>query len=47
MKYVLTIAIVLGVLTVGAVLYEWSGIYNIAATEPHWNITSSFIETLQ
>jgi len=47
MKYLLTIAIVLAVFTVGAVLYVWSGIYNIAATEPHWSFTSSFIETLR
>jgi mono/diheme cytochrome c family protein len=47
MKYVLTIIILLVVLGVGALLYAWSGIYSIAATEPHWAITSSFIDTLR
>ena len=47
MKYVLTIAIVFAVLIVGALLYVWSGSYNIAATVPHWSITSSLIDTLK
>lgn len=47
MKYVLTIAMVLAVLIVGALLYVWLGIYNVAATEPHWSITSSLIDTLK
>ena len=47
MRYVLTIVIVLAVLIVGAVLYVWSGSYNIAATEPHWSITLSLIDTLK
>ena len=38
MKYLLTIVIVLAVLIVGALLYVWSGSYNIAATEPHWGL---------
>jgi len=46
MKYVLTIVIVLVVLAAGALLLAWSGAYNIAATEPHWPITESFIELL-
>ena len=47
MKYLLTIVIVLAVLIVGALLYVWSGSYNIAATEPHWSITSSLIDALK
>jgi hypothetical protein len=47
MKYVLTVVIVLAVLLIGAVLFAWSGIYNIAATDPHWGITLSFIELLK
>ncbi len=47
MKYVLTVVIVLAILVVGAFLFAWSGIYNIAATEPHWDITLSFIEMLR
>lgn len=47
MKYTLTIIITLAVLGVGALLFAWSGMYNIAATEPHWPITSSFIEILR
>lgn len=31
----------------GAFLFAWSGIYNIAATAPHWDITLSFIEMLR
>jgi len=47
MKYVLTVVIVLAVWAVGAFLFAWSGIYNIAATKPHWNITLSFIQMLR
>ena len=47
MRYVITIAVFLGVLIVGAALYVWFGVYNIAATEPHWSITSSLIEAVR
>jgi hypothetical protein len=47
MRYLVTIAIVLAALALVAVLYVWLGIYNVAATEPHWDITLSFIETLR
>jgi mono/diheme cytochrome c family protein len=47
MKYVLAILVVALVLGIGALLYTWSGIYDVAATEPHWDITSSFLETLR
>ena len=47
MKYVLGIVITLAFLGVGTLLFAWSGFYNIAATEPHWGITKSFIEALR
>jgi hypothetical protein len=46
-KYLLTVVIVLAVLILGALLYVWSGSYDIAATEPHWSITLSLIDTLK
>jgi len=47
MKYLLTIAIAVVVVGVGALLYAWSGSYNIAATEPHWKVTTSLIDMLR
>jgi mono/diheme cytochrome c family protein len=47
MKYLLTAGIVLACLVVGAIIFAWFGIYNIAATEPHWGITSSLIGMLR
>lgn len=47
MKYVWTVIIVLVALGLGAVLYAWSGWYNIAATQPHWAGTSAFIQLLR
>ncbi|MCF8039088.1 MAG: cytochrome c [Desulfohalobiaceae bacterium] len=47
MKYLVTILIVLAVLIAGAFLYAWSGLYNMAASKPHWNLTSSFIEMVR
>jgi len=44
MKYALTVIITLAVVGVGALLFAWSGSYNIAAIKPHWGITLSFIE---
>ena len=47
MKFLLTAGIVLVCLGLGEVIFAWFGIYNIAATEPHWGITSSFIGILR
>lgn len=47
MKYVLTVIIVLVALAAGGLLFAWSGVYNIAATKPHWPLTKSFIELLR
>jgi hypothetical protein len=47
MRYILAAFLMLIVLLVGVVLYAWSGLYNIAATKPHWAITSTFIEILR
>ncbi len=39
---------ILGMLAiVGVGLFAWSGIYNIAATEPHWMITSEVLEVVR
>ena len=47
MKYGLTVIITLTVFVLAAIGYVWSGVYNIAATEPHWNITTTMIDTLR
>ena len=47
MKYALTVAVVLATLGLGAMLFAWSGAYNIAATEPHWGITQLFVQILR
>ena len=47
MKYGLTVVIALAVLALAAFLIAWSGVYNIAATKPHWDITLSFIRMLR
>ena len=44
MKGVLPIvAAVIGVQAAGALLFAWSGLYNIAASSPHWPITAWFL----
>jgi len=47
MKYFWTIVIVLVVLGLGAIIYAWTGAYNIGATVPHWDVTLSFIELVK
>ena len=47
MKYLLTIIGFIVVLGLGGMLFAWSGIYDIAATEPHWDVTASLIGTLR
>lgn len=47
MKYLLTLIIFIIVLGLGGMLFAWSGFYNIAATEPHWDLTVSFIQVLR
>ena len=47
MRYVLTIVIVLVLLVAGVLFYAWTGSYNIAATDRHRAVTSSFIEMLR
>jgi hypothetical protein len=42
-----TFLIALGTVAViiaGAAVFVWSGIYNMAATEPHWDITYNILE---
>lgn len=47
MKYLVAVGVLLAGLGLGAVIFAWSGIYNIAATEPHWRLTSAFIGMLR
>jgi len=47
LKYLLTIIGFIVVLGLGGMLFAWSGIYDIAATEPHWDVTASLINTLR
>ena len=47
MKYILSIIIALAILAGAAFYYARSGMYNIAATEPHWGVTLSFIRMLR
>jgi len=35
---------IITVLLVGILLFVWSGLFNIAANEKHWDITTSFLE---
>lgn len=47
MKHIWTAVIILAVMVVGALVFAWSGSYDIAATSPHWKITSLFIGMLR
>lgn len=47
MKTILTFIIFLICSGLAALIYAWSGVYNIAATKPHWEITLYFVETLR
>lgn len=47
MRYLLTACIVLALLVLGGFLFAISGSYDIAATTPHWGITSSFINMMR
>lgn len=47
MKIVLAILIALAVVAVASAAVVYSGTYNIAADEPHWNVTSGIIETMR
>jgi mono/diheme cytochrome c family protein len=44
MKVFLTIVIVLVCLLVGGGVFVWSGVYNVAAVAPHWNVTLWVLE---
>lgn len=43
MKIFMTIVIVIFCLAFGVAVFTWSGIYNVAATEPHWSVTAWFL----
>ncbi|MDX9819732.1 MAG: cytochrome c [Desulfococcus multivorans] len=47
MKQLLSILIAAAIAGAGALLYAWSGVYDIAATTPHWALTTSFIDMLK
>ncbi|HSO20956.1 MAG TPA: cytochrome c, partial [Desulfosarcina sp.] len=47
MKYLLTIIGIVAAMGLGGMLFTWSGLYDIAATEPHWDATVSLINTLR
>jgi len=47
MKYILTVIVCLAILAGGAVLYAWTGAYNIAATTSHWDITTAIINLVR
>ncbi|MBU4317475.1 MAG: cytochrome c [Proteobacteria bacterium] len=44
MKFFRSIIVCAIVLGIGSLLFVWFGVYDIAATSPHWSITSSFID---
>lgn len=47
MRTGIILIIIISVIVLGAILYVWKGFYNIAATEPHWDITSSSIDIVK
>ncbi|HJX32383.1 MAG TPA: cytochrome c [Thermodesulfobacteriota bacterium] len=47
MKIFMTIVIVIFLLAVGVAAFTWSGIYNVAATDPHWPVTVWFLNEVQ
>jgi len=47
MKYVITVAITLGVLAIGAVAFVYSGIYNIGADDHHTRPVYALMRTLR
>ncbi len=47
MRSVVTVVAIPVVVGVGAFLYAWTGAYNIAATEPHWDLTYNFLDMIK
>lgn len=47
MKIFITIVMVIGFVVVWVAVFTWSGIYNVAATDPHWEITIWFLEKVR
>ncbi len=47
MKYFLTIIAFTVVVGIGVLLYAWSGTYDIAATDPHWETTVAFLNLVR
>jgi mono/diheme cytochrome c family protein len=47
MRTILVILIVVAVFICGAVLFVWSGVYDVAADKPHWKIVDWFLEEVR
>ncbi len=47
MKLFLTLIIIFILAIIGAAVYVWSGVYNVAASEPHYGITVWFLENVR
>lgn len=47
MKRIIWLAGLLALVAAGAGAFIWSGAYNIAADEPHWQLTENTLETLR
>ncbi len=47
MKNFIFLIVVFVFLIAGSAVYFWSGAYNVAATEPHWSVSSFFLEKIR
>jgi len=47
MKITITVVVTFLVLGLGFVVFAWSGLYNISAQQPHWTITTNYIDMLK
>lgn len=47
MRVFVTIAVVLALALLGGAGFIYSGFYNVAATDPHWDLTEQILETMR
>jgi hypothetical protein len=47
MKTVWVVLVIVAVLIAAGVVFVWLGVYNVAADQPHWKITSWFLEEVR
>ncbi|HEY7873455.1 MAG TPA: cytochrome c [Rudaea sp.] len=47
MKYLAVVIIVLIAMVAGAGVFAWSGLYNIGADAPHWNVTLGIMQMVR